>query len=218
MVYCGGSFYQGYDRIGIAGVKPAEKRLERYDAYRYFHDTSKVLDIGSNAGFMACELSYAAAAVDAVELNPYLNEIGILTAEFLEKNVNFINEDFTKYKTDKKYDVILSLSNHHTIDGNLDIDFERYIKKIFDMSRPGAILLFESHSIWGDDSDLEKKFDICNKYFYLQRFKMVPAFYEPDIDKLFAVFSRREQSEEKPKELDFNLDHASKQYNFVEYK
>ena len=57
-----------------------------------------VLDIGSNAGFMACFLSEFTKEVDAIELNPYLVKMGSVTKAFLGlKNVNFLEGDFTEY-------------------------------------------------------------------------------------------------------------------------
>jgi len=218
MVYCDGSFYQGYEKIGVFGVKPVQERLTNYDSKRYIKSDSNVLDIGSNAGFLACEVASQAGSVTAVEYNPFLNRIGRAAAEYLSlENISFIDANFENYSADKTFDCVFSLSNHHTIDGGLNISFDRYIRKIFDLTKSGATFFFESHNIWGDDKDLEKKFDICSKYFLLKRSKMVKAFYKPDIDKLFAVFERRESALEDAKCSQFNLAAASKSYQFIEY-
>jgi hypothetical protein len=118
--------------------------------------------------------------------------MGIATKDFLRLgNVNFIEGNFIHYEFKKKYDLCFSLSNHFTIDGNLNANFESYVSKIFDLMNEGGILFFESHSIYSGDKDLDEKFLVASKYFHLEKFKMVKAFYKPDIDKLFAVFSKR---------------------------
>ena len=160
--------------------------------------------------------------VDALDINPYLNQIGIDTARYLGiKNVHFKTLDFSTYETDKKYDVVFSLSNHHTIDGKLNMGFAKYSEKIFNLLKPGGLLFFESHNVWGDgnlgpgdDSDLEKKFELASKYFEIVKYRMVPAFYPVDIDKLFVVFKRRAEINESRK-TDFNLESARKTYHYV---
>ena len=58
------------------------------------------------------------------------------------------------------------MSNHFTIDSNLNINFESIIKKIFDALNTGGIMLFESHDINGDEKDMDTKFQIDSKVFH----------------------------------------------------
>lgn len=212
-VYCGGYFYQGYKRIGIHGIKPTEPRIDNYKIYKYLSRDKKVLDIGSNCGWVSCHLSPYSKSIDGIEINPYLVEIGQVTVDFLNiQNVNFINGNFENENFDKQYDVILSLSNHDTIDGNLNPEFHQYIKRLYGLSKTNAYLFFESHNLKGGDSDIDKKFDIIGKYFELIKCKMVTAFFEPDIDKLFAVFKRK-SSIPKEKSVEFNIDKVSYKYD-----
>ena len=214
LVYCGGYYYQGLLEIGINGIKPSEKRLERYGIHEYLKPEKSVLDIGSNAGFFACHLSKYVKSVDGVELNPYLIRISNEVKSYLSlANVNFHEADFTSFTSDEQYGFVFSLSNHHTIDGNLDMNFEEYISKIFDLLEPGGFLFFESHNIYGDDSDLEKKFLICSKYYELIKYKMIKAFYRPDIDKLFAIFHKKEQITDAQKTV-FSLESAQYRYEY----
>lgn len=213
-VYCDGYFYQGYDRIGISGIKPTESRFSNYEIEKYLDKSKTVLDIGANSGFLACFLSKFVKNVDGIELNPYLVCMGKTTAEFLElNNVNFILGDFIKYNYVKKYDIIFSLSNHYTIDGNLNIDFDYFIAKIFNNLKSGGILFFESHNLNGDDKDITEKFKIASKYFELKNYKMVKAFYPQDIDKLFAIFMKVDEIRE-PQTLNFKLEDAKNKYKY----
>ena len=70
---------------------------------------------------------------------------------------------------------------------------------------------FESHNIFSDDSDLEEKFLIASKFFTLEKHKMVNAFYDQDIDKLFAIFRRNSKIIDSPS-LNFKLGEASEKY------
>lgn len=204
--YAGNWFYQGYFRIGIWGLKPCELRLERYGIQSMLDKNHVVLDIGSNAGFWAIHLSQFVQRVDGIEFNPHLVAIGEETRRYLEvTNVKFVEIDFERYQTPKKYDVVFSLSNHHTIDGKLDMGFERYIKKIFALLRPGGLLVFESHNVFGsgrgdpgDDGDLDSKFDIVEQYFDVIDYKMVSCFYPAaDVDKLLVILKRKSQMDPK---------------------
>lgn len=163
---------------------------------------------------MACYLSDFVKEVDAIELNPYLIKMGEETAKFLNiSNVHFIEGNYIHYKFTKRYDIVFSLSNHFTIDGNLNVGFEDYIRKIFDNMNNDGILFFESHDINGDDKDMDLKFQIASKYFKLIDYKMVRAFYTADIDKLFAIFQRLENSDQEHK-LTFRLDLAKHKYQY----
>jgi len=214
MVYCAGYYYKGYQRIGIHGIKPTEPRMKNYELDTYLSKDKTVLDIGSNSGWVACHLSGSSKNVDGIELNPYLVKMGEATIDFLNiQNVNFIVDDFINYNFSKKYDIVFSLSNHFTIDGNLNIGFESYISKIFSTLNDEGVLFFESHNINGDDKDMDLKFEIASKYFTLEKYKMVKAFFPQDIDKLFAVFKKRDVSG-SPIKTNFILKNAKNKYTY----
>jgi SAM-dependent methyltransferase len=220
--YCDGYFYQGYERIGINGVKPTVQRLKNYSIHDLLNETQSILDIGSNCGFFAIHVASLVREVDAIDINPYLNKIGEDTARFLgTKNVRFNTADFSSFEAKKRYDAVFSLSNHHTIDGKLNMGFLRYSEKIFNLLKPGGFLFFESHNVWGDgylgpgdDSDLDKKFEICGQFFEIIKHKMVHSFYPVDIDKLFVVFRRR-QVQDPMFKTNFDLITARENYDYT---
>ena len=204
-------------------MKPTVQRMRNYAIYDLLNKEQSVLDIGGNCGFLAIHVAGYVKEVDAIELNPYLNKIGEDTAQYLRvKNARFMTADFASYDMQKKYDVVFSLSNHHTIDGNLNMGFLRYSEKIFNLLKPGGFLFFESHNVFGngklgpgDDSDLDKKFELAGQFFQLVRHKMVRSFYPVDIDKLFAVFRRREIADPTARNnFDFLAARKSYQYTY----
>lgn len=216
-VYCKGYYYQGYQRIGIQGIKPTEPRMDNYNISDFFNKEGKVLDIGCNSGFMACYLADHYKEVVGIELNPYLIRMGEAVKSHLGlNNLRFIEGNFIDHRFDEKFDAVFSLSNHFTIDGNLNIGFEEYIRKIYDIMNKGGILFFESHDINGDDSDLNEKFRIASRYFTLKKSKMVRSFYPADIDKLFAVFARKDEMlSHIPENVNFDLANIRNKYEYV---
>jgi len=158
----------------------------------------RALDIGSNAGFVSIHIATLANEVIGVELNPYLNRIARDAAAYLGvSNVEFVEKDFRDYWCAEPFDAIMSLSNHHTIDGNFYMPFEAYISKISGLLKESGYLLFESHNVFaegkggvGDDGDMEEKIAIMSRYFQIERYKMVRCYLEhgvDDLDKLFIV-------------------------------
>ena len=217
--YSGGYFYQGLDQIGITGVKPTEFRFRQYDIDGLLDRNARVLDVGSNCGFVAIYCAQRVKQVDAVELNPYLNRIAAEAAAYLGvRNLNIHEQDFTTYDSRTTYDIVLSFSNHHTIDGNLSMGFDRYIEKLQRLLRDGGYLLFESHNVFGpgnggagDDGDMDAKVAIMNRHFDILRYRMVECYLPPlDIDKLFIVARKANM----PRQTDFALTHARSRYHY----
>lgn len=124
-------FYQGLEEIKIDGWRPSEKRLESYNIVRYFTNEKTALDVGCNCGFFTIVVSRYVKHIDGLDINPYLIDIGNDVKDFLGiKNVSFYNSSFEDYLIDKKYDIIFSLGNDETIDGNTKFTFSQYIEKI----------------------------------------------------------------------------------------
>ena len=133
--------------IKIDGWRPSEKRFARYDIEKYLSKTKSALDIGCNCGFFTIVVSRHVKHIDGVEINPYLVNIANDTKEFLKiQNASFITSSFEKYQADKKYDVIFSLANDETIDGNTKFTFKEYISKINDLLTEKGHLIFESQA------------------------------------------------------------------------
>ena len=217
--YVQGYFYQGLEDIGIYGAKPTGHRFRQYDVDDLLKDAD-VLDIGSNSGFVAIYCAKLAKRVVGVELNPYLNRIADETAAYLGvRNTEFVDADFASYTGEGPFDVVLSLSNHHTIDGNLDMGFERHVARIAELLRSDGVMLFESHNVFGpgmggvgDDGDMERKMEIITMHFRVVRYRMVRRFMKHgDIDKLFIVA----QKSDEPAPMAFDLNEARQNYEWT---
>ncbi|MFN7711260.1 MAG: class I SAM-dependent methyltransferase [Curvibacter sp.] len=198
--YCSGYLYQGWEELGLCGIKPTDTRLRGYGIEELLQPGDRVLDLGANNGFLALALARRVAQVDAVEINPFLVDIGRAAARHLGPHkVRFILADIEAWSPLTLYDAVLSLANHSTIDQRMSMDFETYVAKLFSLLRPGGWLFFESHNVFGpgtggpgDDGDLDRKFDIMERYFELVDASMHRSFVPAhDIDKLFVRLRRR---------------------------
>lgn len=214
--------YQGLVRLGIGGAKPTEERLARYAIDDCLRSGDRVLDIGSNCGFLSLAIADRVGSVEGIEYNPYLVSVANLARDFLGvENARFCVGDFEEFEPEGRYDAAFSLANHCTIDGNLNMGFEDYIAKVFSLLRSGGHLFFESHNVFGpgkgapgDDGDLDRKFDIVERYFEVVKLRMLPAFVPAyDIDKLFVVLRRRPSYQSNAKRT-FNLASAITRYGY----
>ena len=187
-------FYQGFEEIGIDGCRPTEKRFARYQIEKYLSKDKMVLDIGCNCGFLTIYHSRFLKHIDGVELNPFLTNIGKDTKEFLgEKNVEFHTSSFEEFKTDKKYEIIFSLANDDTIDGNTKFTFNEYIKKIQELIQPKGILMWETISPDTYDPKLfEPKRKILEEKFILLEERMVKSEYPINVpERRFLVLQKK---------------------------
>jgi 2-polyprenyl-3-methyl-5-hydroxy-6-metoxy-1,4-benzoquinol methylase len=172
-------FYQGFEEIKINGCRPTEERFQRYNIEKYLKKEKNALDIGCNCGFFTLFASKYLKNIDGVELNPYLIEIGNDTKEYLQNsNTDFHSSSFEDFSAKKKYDIIFSLANDETIDGNTKFTFKEYINKICDFLNPNGFLMFETVSPDTYEPRLfEPKLRILKEKFSIEEDKMVKSEY-----------------------------------------
>jgi len=138
-------FYQGFDEIGIKGCRSTEKRFKNYEIEKYLSKNSKVLDIGCNCGFFTIFSSRFVKEIAGVEINPYLLKIANETKDFLNvENTKFIESSFEDFIPENKFDIIFSLANDETVDGNTKFTFSEYISKVYEILTDRGILIFET--------------------------------------------------------------------------
>ena len=198
--YCFGYLYQGWEEIGLSGIKPSNARLQKYKIDDLLSPSFRVLDLGANSCFLSLAMARKVKEIDALELNPFLLEIGRLAANHTGiTNISPILGDIETWTPSRKYDLVISLANHCTIDGNMGMDFENYIAKLFNATKPEGWLLFESHNVFasgtgapGDDGDLDLKFDIVERYFeFFEAVMLDPFTPVHDVPKVFVKLRRR---------------------------
>jgi len=137
--------YQSYPPLNTRGQRPSASRIWNYWILKHISKQSNVLDIWWNVGFFSLYLSRFVKHVDVVEYAKYAADIWkYLQREEKIKNVEIINWDFWKYKTTKKYDLIMSFAVHWWV----WIPFHDYMKRISDLLEKDWVFIIESHFIY----------------------------------------------------------------------
>ena len=186
-------YYQGFEEIKIDGCRPTEKRFERYGIESYLSKDKKALDIGSNCGFFTLFVSKYVSNIDGVELNSYLVDIGEEVKNYLEiKNLEFFKSSFEEFNKNETYDVIFSLANDETIDGNTKFTFKEYIEKIIKLIKNNGYLMFETVSTDTYEPRIFlPKLEFLKKYFEVIEDKMVKSEYPINVpERRFLVLKK----------------------------
>ena len=186
-------FYQGFDEIKIDGCRPTEKRFERYSIGKYLSQNKTALDIGCNCGFFTIYITKFLKHVDGVELNSHLIDIANDTKEFLKKNnVDFFASSFENFVAGKKYDIIFSLANDETIDGNTKFTFVEYIEKILNLLTKDGYIMFETVSTDTFEPRIfTPKLKFLQQHFEVIEDKMVKSEYPINVpERRFLVLKR----------------------------
>lgn len=145
-IYTGGYYYQGWDDIGIRGIRETNQRFKDYDLSSLLTAKMSVLDIGCNNGFLALKVAQFSGQVDAIEFNPFLVAIGRDVQKFLGiENIDFIVGDFAQFNPGKRYDLIMSLANHQTGDANLNLAFRNHMERLWALLNDEGLVVLESH-------------------------------------------------------------------------
>ena len=168
--YGNGYYYQSMKSINISGYRDTEDRIKQLDLMDRLKGKS-ILDIGSNTGFLLLSLGDSLKEGVGVELNQYLVETSDEVKKYTGlRNIDFISSSFEDYNpSNKKFDVILSLANHSTFDGNTKQSLEDYFKKISTLLANNGKLIFESHPPQIEPVEkLEKTLALISKYFEIE--------------------------------------------------
>jgi hypothetical protein len=107
-------------------------------------------------------------------------------------NVDFFTSRFEDFSTNKKYDVIFSLANDDTIDGNTEFSFNEYVRKIKSLLNKNGHLMFETISPdTYDPKQFEPKRRLLEDRFTLLEEKMVKSEYPINVpERRFLVFEK----------------------------
>tara|TARA_B100000029_G_C17345145_1_gene876729 strand:+ start:218 stop:886 length:669 start_codon:yes stop_codon:yes gene_type:complete len=186
-------FYQGFEEIGINGCRPTEKRFERYGIEEYLSKDFRALDVGCNCGFFTIFVSRFLNDIVGVEINPYLIKIADETKNFLDiQNTSFLTSSFENYESEEKFDVIFSLANDETIDGNTKFTFKEYISKIHKLLPNDGLLMFETVAPDTFEPRLFKpKLEFLKRKFSILEDKMVKTEYPVNVpERRFLILKK----------------------------
>jgi SAM-dependent methyltransferase len=186
-------FYQGFDEIGINGCRSTEKRFERYNITKYLSKNKLALDIGCNCGFFSIFASRCLKQITGIEINPYLIKIANETKRFMNiTNSVFNDTSFEDFESKEKYDIIFSLANDETIDGNTKFTFKEYIQKIYGLLTEHGFLIFETVAPDTFEPRLFKpKFEVLKQKFTILEDRMVETEYPINVpERRFLILQK----------------------------
>lgn len=163
--YGQGYFYQSFQKVFISGFRNTEERVLQYDLNKITKN-KEILDIGCNSAFLLLSLTGLKSAV-GIDINPHLINIANITKRFLKlTNFSFFNEKIETFDSKKKFDIVFSLANHSTIDGNINLNKNQYFSKCASFLKKNGTLFFESHPEAIENKMLlEKTIISIKKYF-----------------------------------------------------
>ena len=143
--YGSGYFYQSLSNLNISGLRDSASRIKNYNLEKLTINKS-ILDIGSNTGFILFEMKNNFKKATGIEYNTSLVNISNYVKNIYKiHNINFINDNFVNYNFNgEKYDLVLSLANHHTYDEGIK-DTNNFFSKINDLLNINGYLILESH-------------------------------------------------------------------------
>lgn len=166
--YGEGYFYQGLDAVRVTGLRDTEARILETRMDRTTAGKT-VLDIGCNAGFLANALARDAESVTCLDFNPHLVSCAKAVADFLgNDNLVAFETPFETFRSEQKFDVVLSLANHSTFDGNTRLSLEQYFEKCLSHLRPGGTLVFESHTPEHEGDQINKVRALIDEAFEIE--------------------------------------------------
>lgn len=166
--YGSGYNYQSFEELNLSGYRSTEKRVSALNLNQRLQG-KRVLDIGSNMGSILFSVRDYIKSGLGVEINEFLVEQSDLISSYLNSNkkLKFICTPFENLsKNEYSFDVILSLANHSTYDGNTKQSLDSYFSKIHELLADDGQLIFESHPPEIESYDnLKKTSDLIKKYF-----------------------------------------------------
>ena len=148
------TLYQSFEPLGLPGLRPTRDRIDTYKISSFTNPNSRILDIGSNMGCTALTLALDGFYVTGVEFNEILTKISNLLKSYVdEQKATFINADFSTWKCDEKFDVVLALAVHRWV----PMKFRDFAERVTSLLNTEGVLVFESNNydVLGEDFERE---------------------------------------------------------------
>lgn len=185
--YGEGYFYQGWDRIGVTGLRDTTARVEAM-GLRDLLKGNIVLEIGCNTGFLSLAIADVVERIEGFDLNPHIVDVAKRTAKYLEiDNAEFSITAFEDYEVTSKFDAVLSFANHSTYDGNTRFSIEQFFAQCRDLIQPNGLFIFESHPPHHEGEGLEDVCAIIEKLFEVEDRQVLQYGTTLDTNRTFIV-------------------------------
>tara|TARA_Y100000766_G_C18881807_1_gene593832 strand:- start:852 stop:1688 length:837 start_codon:yes stop_codon:yes gene_type:complete len=170
--YGAGYNYQSLKELNLSGFRSTEERVSALKLNERLMD-KRVLDIGSNMGSILFSVRESIKSGLGIEINKFLVEQSEIISSHLksDKKLDFLSISFEDLKNyQDSFDVVLSLANHSTFDGNTKQSLDSYFRKINELLVKDGELIFESHPPEIEPThSLEKTIEVIEKYFSITK-------------------------------------------------
>ena len=189
--YGQGYYYQSLNELGITGLRNTNLRYQSMKLDQLVKG-KKVLEIGSNSGFLSILLSKSASKVIGFELNPFLVKISKKATDYLKiKNLKFYHSSFEKLVLKEKFDCVVSFSNHTTYDNNTKQDLDTYLQHCFSFLEKSGLFLFESHPPIIEKGNMANTIKLIEKYFVIIKKEKLHYGNDLDFNRYFIVAKKK---------------------------
>ena len=136
--------YQGYEKLGLLGKRPTQKRFAAYGLGQFLDDGMSVLEMGCNNGFLSIEISERVRDVTSFDVDAAYVAIGKMVSAYLgRQNTDFRVSRAESFADDRTFDCVVACAVH----GWVSISFQQFVAKILGFLKPGGLLLLESHEL-----------------------------------------------------------------------
>jgi len=175
--------YQGYERLGLLGKRPTERRFATYGLAGVLDPGMRVLEMGCNNGFLSIEIAGRTRSVTAFDVDPAYVAIGTMVSAYLGRtNCDFRVSSFERFADERVFDCVIACAVH----GWVSVGFTEFVGRILGYLRPGGVLLLESHELDCHPEWAEQR------RFLLERFDVLRSGLIDDVDDEMYASEMRE--------------------------
>jgi len=136
--------YQGFERLGLLGKRPTERRFAAYGLGQFIDGGMDVLEMGCNDGFLSIAVAERARSVTAFDVDAAYVAIGKMVSAHLGRtNCDFRVSSVEQFHDPRTFDAVVACAVH----GWVSISFQQFVAKILGFLKPGGVLLLESHEL-----------------------------------------------------------------------
>ena len=193
--FAGDFVYQSFPKIGIKGKRDSAERLVKYRLDDYLDETSSVIDIGCNCGFLDLQIAPFVKKIVGFDVDPEMIRMGDFVSKQLGiDNANFYCDNIFSREIKEKFDAVCLFAVHGPILNNGFISANNFVDKIMNLINSRGYLFFESHAYFPDSAD--QLYDSLTERFQRSGMKLISYRYHYGIcsgnmNRDFSVFRMR---------------------------
>lgn len=157
------------DNENIAKIKDKKEKEFVLNKINKLIGNKKILELGSGTGRWTYELASKCKTIDSYEQDKGFVDFarGILKSY---KNVNIYNKSVTEIKTEKIYDIVISIALLHYLNDN---ELNKMVKKILQVTKKNSYLIFRETFSTKDDFELHNYFSDNLKTVYNAHYRSI---------------------------------------------